>query len=183
MQTVTSGSNVPIVMPLSVSCSAQLNNQLYATVNMYDATSGTSLGSAKVTLQSTNNGMMFSGQQNFNLPSSVQGHTIQVSASIYNTQDGSMVATSSMTFQVASTVQQPSAMQQTTTATTTATTTVSSQAQNQLMPSQGQPMSQGQESSSQTVFGVFGYVAVAIVLAIAAIAIAGIVVHGRRQSH
>jgi hypothetical protein len=106
MPTVYYGSSVPIVVPLSVTCSTYYGTSLYATANLYDTTTGTSLGSLSVSLNSVDGGNVFNGQVGFNLPSSTQGHTVQISASIYASQYGSLITTTSISFLVTNTPQQ-----------------------------------------------------------------------------
>jgi hypothetical protein len=108
-------SNVPIVVPLSVSCTTYYGNQLYATGSAYDASANVGLGSASTLLSSVNGGTEFNGQLGFNLPPSTQGHSLLVSVSIYNTQYGSLLTATSETVQVGTGIQQ----------TTTTTVTVS----------------------------------------------------------
>jgi hypothetical protein len=106
MPTVYYGSSVPIVVPLSVTCSTYYGTSLYATANLYDTTTGTSLGSLSVSLNSVDGGNVFNGQIGFNLPASTQGHTVQISASIYDSQYGSLITTTSISFLVTNTPQQ-----------------------------------------------------------------------------
>ena len=121
MPTIYDGSNVPIVVPLSVSCSTFYGNQLYATGNLYDTTTGANLGSVNVVLPSVGgSSTVFNGQFGFTLPPSSQGDTAQVSASIYSSQYGNVITTTSITFPVFNQAQ-PQPFQVVTTTVTEAT--------------------------------------------------------------
>jgi hypothetical protein len=100
MPTGYSYSNVPIVVPVTATCTTYYGSQLYATGNAYDATSNIGLGSVSTILQSTDGGTTFNGQLGFNLPSSTQGHTVQLSVSISNGQYGNQITAASETIQV-----------------------------------------------------------------------------------
>ena len=75
-------SNVGITVPVSVSCS-YISSPLYAVGTAYDSSDNSNVGTANAVLSSSYGGV-FNGQLVFNLPASVQGHTVQVSVSIYN---------------------------------------------------------------------------------------------------
>jgi len=77
--------NIGMTVPVTATCS--YNGQLFAVGDAYDTTTNTDLGSANTGLSSTGGGS-FNGQLNFYLPTTVQGHTIQISVSIYNTAFG-----------------------------------------------------------------------------------------------
>ena len=95
----TYNSYVQLLVPVSATCSFS-PNQLYVVGNAYDQTSNTNLGSANTVLNPTG-GNVFSGQLIFNLPSYAQGHTVQVTISIYNTGlNGAILTTAAQTFQV-----------------------------------------------------------------------------------
>ena len=100
MPTGYSYSNIQVVVPMSATCSTYYGSQLYATGNAYDVTSNTGLGSVSTVLQSPDGGTTFNGQLGFNLPPSTQGHTVQLSVSIYNGQYGNQITTTSETIQV-----------------------------------------------------------------------------------
>ena len=193
MPVVYSNSNVPIVVPMSATCTTYYGSQLYATGNAYDATSNAGLGSVSTVLQSVNGGTTFNGQLGFNLPPSTQGHTVQISVSIYNSQYGNLITATSETIQVGTGSQQVS--------TTTVTQAYPYPYQNQYpsqypyqnpypyqAPSyqyssqqrpyrnQSQYPARNQNSSS-----LFGFVAIVAILAAVIIATAGLVVYGRRQ--
>jgi hypothetical protein len=189
MPVVYSNSNVPIVVPLSATCSTFYGSQLYATGN---ANAG--LGSVSTILQSVNGGTTFNGQLGFNLPPATQGHTVQISVSIYNSQYGNLITATSETFQVGTGSQQVS--------TTTVTQAYPYPYQNQAYPTQypyqnayqnqapptqhptqqhptrnqSQPQTPYQNNST-----IFGYVAIAAILAAVIIATAGLLVYGKRQ--
>jgi len=189
MPVVYSNSNVPIVVPMSATCTTYYGSQLYATGNVYDATSNAGLGSVSTVLQSVNGGTTFNGQLGFNLPPSTQGHTVQISVSIYNSQYGNLITATSETIQVGTGSQQVS------------TTTVTQaypypyptqypyqnayqyQAPSYQHPSQHPYRNQSQpQTLNQNNSTIFGYVAIAAILAAVIIATAGlVVVYGRRQ--
>ncbi|HYW00960.1 MAG TPA: hypothetical protein VE862_05785 [Candidatus Acidoferrum sp.] len=90
--------NIEMTVPVSATCS--YSGQLFAAGDAYDTTTNTDLGSINTGLSSTGSGN-FNGQLNFFLPTTIQGHTIQISVSIYNTAFGnngsSPLATTSQT--------------------------------------------------------------------------------------
>ena len=193
MPTVYSYSNIPIVVPVSATCTTYYGSQLYATGNAYDATSNAGLGSVSTVLQSVNSGSIFNGQLGFNLPPSTQGHTVQLSVSIYNGQYGNLITATSETIQVGTGNQQVT--------TTTVTQAYQSPYQNQYLPqnqspypypapsyqqSSQQPSRQYRNQSqyqtrNQNSSSLFGFVAIVAILAAVIIATAGLVVYGRRQ--
>src|SRR5208283_4315581 len=104
-------SNVGITVPVSVSCS-YISSPLYAVGTAYDSSDNSNVGTANAVL-SPSYGGVFNGQLVFNLPASVQGHTVQVSVSIYNNgynapyygqynqyNGGSVLTTAYISFQV-----------------------------------------------------------------------------------
>ena len=99
MPTTYSNSNVPIVVPMSATCTTTFVSTLYASGNAYDATSNTALGTVNSILQSTDGGNTFNGQLGFNLPATTQGHTVTISVSLYANQYGSLISATSETFQ------------------------------------------------------------------------------------
>ena len=196
MPAVYSYSNVPIVVPMSATCTTVYGNQLYVSGNAYDATSNVGLGSVNTVLQSADGGTTFSGQLGFNLPPTTQDHTVTISASIYASQYGSLITSTSETFQAVSGNQQVS---------TTTVTQYPYQYPNQYpsqyptqypyqsaypyqtppyqQPSQQHPYrNQSQyQTLHQNNSSLLGYVAIAAILAAVIIATAGLVVYGRRQ--
>ena len=196
MPTSYSYSNIPMVVPMSATCSTIYGSQLYATGNAYDATTNTGLGSVSTVLQSTDGGSTFNGQLSFNLPPSTQGHAVQFSVSIYNGQYGNQITSTSETIQVGTGTQQV--------ITTTVTQAYPYQneyyPQNQqpyMYPASSYPYSQQQPSRpygswndsvraqylnrAQESSRLFDLVAIAAILAAVIIATAGLVVYGRRQ--
>lgn len=191
MPAVYSYSNVPIVVPVSATCTTYYRSQLYATGNAYDATSNAGLGSVSTVLQSVNGGTTFNGQLGFNLPPSTQGHMVQISVSIYNGQYGNLITATSETIQVGT------GSQQVTTTTVTQAysypypnqypypypTTYPAPSNQYVYPSQAHPyraQSQIQAQSFNTG-ALFGYIAIVAILAAVVIATAGLVLYGRRQ--
>lgn len=183
-------SNVPIVVPVSASCTTFYGSQLYATGTAYDINTGTGLGSVSSTLDTVNGGTVFNGQLGFNLPPTTQGHSIQISVQIYNGQYGTLLTSATETIQVGIGTQQY------------VTTTVTEQAPYQYpyqssYPYQSQSYQapfasafqnlsqfqlfqqyQAQRSDNTTMLS---YVAIAAILAAVVIATAGLVIYGRRQ--
>jgi hypothetical protein len=197
-------SNVPIVVPISATCTANYGNQLYATGNAYDATSNIGLGTVNGALQSTDGGITFNGQLVFNLPTTIQGHTVTISVSLYSNQYGSLVTSTSETFQATTGNQQFQQIQQITT--TTVTQAYQYPYQNQYpapysyqtpysnqtsdpnqVPSVQQPLQQYPYSHQwqyQTLNRnnyLLDYVAIAAILAAVIIATTGLVVYGRHR--
>jgi hypothetical protein len=186
-------SNVPIVVQISATCTTYYGSQLYATGNAYDATANTGLGSASTVLMSVNGGTEFNGQLGFNLPPSTQGHSLQISVSIYNGQYGNLITTTSETVEVGSEAQQ----QITTTTTVTEgqypyaypyPTTYPSPSQPSLSPSQHQFHRASQEHYQQEALAqtsintnLFDYVVIIAILAAVIIATTGLVLVARRQ--
>jgi len=189
MSTVYSYSNVPLVVPVSATCTTYYGSQLYATGNAYDATSNTGLGSVSTVLQSVDGGSTFTGQLGFNLPPTTQGHTVQLSVSIYNGQYGNLITATSETIQVGTGTQQV----------TTTTVTQAYPYQNQYLPQNQnlystpsfqhvsrQPSRQYRnqvqyQTRNQYSSSLFGYVAIVAILAAVIIATAGLVAYGRKQ--
>ena len=189
MPMVYSYSNVPIVVPVSATCTTYYGSQLYATGNAFDATSNAGLGSVSTVLQSVNGGTTFNGQLGFNLPPSTQGHSVQVTVSIYNRQYGNLITATSETFQVGS------GSQQSTTTTVTQAYPYPYPYPNQYPYPYPSPSYQNsyrsyyreyrRQPQPQTQIvdtgALFDYVAIAAILAAVIIATAGLVVYGRKQ--
>ena len=201
MPTTYAYSNIPIVVPVSATCTTNYGNQLYATGNAYDATSNVGLGTVNSVLQSTDGGITFNGQLGFNLPPTIQGHTVTISVSLYSNQYGSLVTSTSETFQAVSGDQQYQQV-----STTTVTQAYQYPYQNQYpipysyqtpypnqtsdpnqVPSIQQPLQQypyWHQSQYQTLNRnnyLLDYVAIAAILAAVIIATTGLVVYGRRR--
>ena len=88
--------NIGMTVPVSATCSGY-SGQLFAVGDAYDTTTNSDLGSVNTGLSSAGNGN-FNGQLNFYLPTTVQGDTVQISVSLYNTafgNNGSLLATTS----------------------------------------------------------------------------------------
>ena len=187
-----SNSNVPLLIPISATCSTNYGNQLYATGNAYDTTSGAGLGSVSSVLQSVDGGNSFTGQLGFNLPPTSQGDTVQISVSIYNGQYGNQITATSETIQVGT------ESQQLTTTTVTQAFQYPDQAQyptgypyqapsyqsSYQLPSSHHSSRNSTQYQSQTGSNsnTFAYVAIAAILATVIIATVGlVVVYGRRQ--
>jgi len=196
MPTTYSYSNVPIVVPMSATCTTNFGNQLYATGNAYDATSNVALGSVNSILQSPDGGITYNGQLGFNLPPTTQGHTVTISVSLYSSQYGDLVTSTSETFQAVVGSEQ------------VATTTVTQAYPYPYQPPVPTPYAYQPQYPNQTSYpyqasypyqtppyqqpllqhpyrhqynSLLGYVAIAAILATVVIATAGLVVYGRRQ--
>lgn len=186
MPTVYANSNVPIVVPLSATCSAYYGNQLYATANLYDATSGSNLGSVNVAMVQQSGTTAFGSQLVFNLPSTTQGHLVQLSASIYTSQYGELVASANISFQVAS------ASSQVTTTTLTQTAYPNqypylypspyAQYPSQFSPQYHQHQYENQTPNANNT-SLLAYVVIAAIVAVVIIATVGLVAYGRRQPY
>ena len=186
---------------MSATCTTTFGNQLYATGNAYDATSNVGLGTVSTVLQSPDGGTTFNGQLGFNLPPTTQGHTVTVSVSLYSSQYGDLVTSTSETFQAVigneqiatTTVTQPYPYPYQTPIPTQYPTQYPypTSYQNQTSypyqtpypyqaPSFQQPLQQ-HPYRHQYNSTLLGYVAIAAILAVVVIATAGLVVYGRRQ--
>jgi hypothetical protein len=182
MPTTYAYSNVPIVVPMSASCTTNYGTTLYASGNAYDATSNVNLGTVNSVLQSNDGGNTFNGQIGFNLPPTTQGHTVTISVSLYANQYGSLISSNSETFQAVTGNQQ---IQQV--ATTTVTQAYPVPIQN-TSPTPFQPSShqekyrhQAQSQLSNHNNSLLGYVAIAAILLAVIIATVGLVAYGRRR--
>ena len=193
MPAVYSYSNVPIVVPVSATCTTYYGSQLYATGNAYDATSNAGLGSVSTVLQSVNGGTTFNGQLGFNLPPTTQGHTVTISVSLYSSQYGNLLTATSETFQAVTGNQQI--------ATTTVTqayqypyqTPVSTpysyqppypnQAPSSQQPAQQRPYTHPlqHQTPNRNNPSLLSYIAIVAILVAVVIATAGLVVYGRRR--
>ena len=184
-------SNVPIVVPVSASCTTVYGSQLYATGTAYDMNVGVGLGSVSTLMNAMNGGTVFNGQLGFNLPPAAQGHSVQISVSIYNGQYGDLLTSATETIQVENVTQQQYV-----------TVTVTQQApyaypyqsyptqpypspfqsvfQNlsQFRPFQPQRQYQSQRFDNTTILS---YIAIVAILAAVVIATAGLLVYARRQ--
>ena len=193
-----SNSNVPIVVPISASCTTYYGSQLYATGSAYDTTSNTGLGSASTILSSVNGGTEFNGQLGFNLPPTSPSDSVQISVSIYSSQYGNPITATSETVQLGAEVQQ--AQQITTTTTVTEnqnqayspypTAYPSPQQPNQSQNYQFQPQYQNHHQThyfSQVLAqksnntNLFDYIVIIAIIATVIIATAGLVLVARRQ--
>jgi hypothetical protein len=189
MPTTYSYSNVPIVVPMSATCTTTFGNQLYATGNAYDATSNVALGTVNSVLQSPDGGTTFNGQLGFNLPPTSQGDTVTISVSLYSSQYGDLISSTSETFQAVTGSQQ---IQQVATTTVTQAypylyqAPVSTPYPIQTPPVQ-QPLQQhpyrnpSQFQSLNRNNSLLGYVAIVAILVAVVVATAGLVVYGRRR--
>ena len=191
---VYSNANVPIVVPISASCTTYYSNQLYATGNAYDATANVGLGTATTLLTSVNGGIEFNGQIGFNLPPTAQGHSVQISVSLYNSQYGDLITATSETVEIGPAVQQ-----------TTTTTVTEGQYYSYAYPyptaypapyqaNQSQyyyePQSQGHHNfethfqpETQNNTTLLDYIALIAILAAVIIATVGLVLAGRRRTY
>ena len=196
-----SNSNFPLVVPVSASCTTYFGTQLYATGSAYDVTTNTALGSANTLTSSVNGGTQFNGQLGFNTPPTSPTDSVQISVSIYNSQGGNLITTTSETIPAGAAFQQSvQTIQQVVTTTVTegqypyadpSPTAYPSPNQPSQLQYQSQP--QPQNHSHQTHYGSQGYAqrsnninlfdwAVIIsIIASVIIATAGLVLIARRQ--
>jgi len=79
-------SNFQVTVPVSAACPFYAG-QLYAQGTAYDTTYNSNVATANTALTSYG-GSEFSGQLQFNLPTTVESHTVQLTVSIYSTQTG-----------------------------------------------------------------------------------------------
>jgi hypothetical protein len=95
--------SIGMTVPVSATCSFS-GGQLYAVGNVYDMSINVNLGSAGTVLTSVNGGNVFNGQLVLTLPTSaaisVEGHTLQISVSIYDAPYGSILTSTTQTMQV-----------------------------------------------------------------------------------
>jgi len=169
MPTPYANSAVSVAVPLSTTCSAPFGSQLYAAGTAYDLTANTNTGSVSTILTTVDGGYTFNGQLGFNLPPSTQGHWLQVTVTVFSNQNGNELTSNGEAFQV-------NAAQQivTTTAQQAVTTTVTQQLPTQLAPPLG-------EEYGRPRFPIFGYVAIAAILATVIIVAVALVVYSRKQ--
>ena len=188
MPTTYSYSNVPIIVPMSASCTTTFGNTIYASGNAYDATSNVGLGTVNSVLQSTDGGNTFNGQLGFNLPPTSQGHTVTISVSLYASQYGSLISATSETFQAVTGGPQVEQIEQV--ATTTVTQgypvpvqstfpTLAPPVQQSLQQQPYRHLSQYQILNHNSV--LLDYVAIAAILVAGVVATAGLIVYGRRR--
>ena len=199
-----SNSNGPVIVPISATCSTNYGSQLYATGSAYDVTSGAGLGTVSTTLSSADGGMTFNGQLTFNLPSTEQGQTVQISASIYNGQGGNQITGTSETVQIGAGPEPQQIPQQIVTTTITQTPNADPynyqyptpyqnplQAPSNYYPAQlsqtpqwshhhNDDTSYYQNENSNTP-SLFAYIAIFAILATVIIATVGLLVFARRQ--
>jgi len=188
MPATYSYSNVPIIVPLSASCTTTFGNTIYVSGNAYDVTSNVGLGTVNSVLQSTDGGNTFNGQLGFNLPPTAQGHTVTISVSLYANQYGSLISANSETFQAITGNQQIDQV-----ATTTVTQPIPVPVQSTsptTYPTQTplvqQPLQQhAYRHQSQYQIGrnnsLLDYVAIVAILVAVIIATAGLIAYGRRR--
>jgi hypothetical protein len=100
------GTSFEVTLPVSATCPFY-PGQLYAVGTAYDTTYNSNVGTANSALSATYGGYSFSGQLQFNLPTSAESHSVQFSVSIYSQQAGygqsnygALLTTTSATFVV-----------------------------------------------------------------------------------
>src|SRR5208337_3326644 len=100
-----SGSYIGIQVPVSANCASTTtsNGSLYAVGDAYDTTTSTDLGSVNTALTPVSAANIYNGALSFSIPSTAQGDTLQISVSIYNSQYGQLLTTTSETIQAAPT--------------------------------------------------------------------------------
>ena len=196
-----SNSNFPLVVPVSASCTTYYGTELYATGTAYDVTSATGLGTANTILSSVNGGTQFNGQLGFNVSPTSPGDSVQISVSIYSSQGGNLIMTTSETIPAGAGAQQPvQTVQQITTTTVTegqypyanpyptadpspnqpSQLQYQSQPQYHNHPSQTRYASQGLAQSPNSTY-LFDWAVIISIIASVIIATAGLVLVARRQ--
>ncbi|MGA2785474.1 MAG: hypothetical protein ABSF09_12320 [Candidatus Bathyarchaeia archaeon] len=85
-----------MTVPVSAICTFS-GGQLYAVGYAYDTSLNLNLGSANTVLTPLGGGNVFNGQLVFTLPTSVAGHTVQFSVSIYSTPNGAILTSVTQT--------------------------------------------------------------------------------------
>jgi hypothetical protein len=100
-----SGSYIGIQVPVSANCASTVtpNGSLYAVGDAYDTTTSTDLGSVNTALTSVSTANIYNGALSFSVPATAQGDTLQISVSVYNSQYGQLLTTTSETIQAAPT--------------------------------------------------------------------------------
>ncbi|MGO9646109.1 MAG: hypothetical protein ACLPY5_15360 [Candidatus Bathyarchaeia archaeon] len=100
-----SGSYIGVQVPVSANCASTTtaNGSLYAVGDAYDTTTSTDLGSVNTALTPVNAANIYNGELSFSIPSTAQGDTLQISVSVYNSQYGQLLTTTSETIQAAPT--------------------------------------------------------------------------------
>ena len=92
--------NLVVVVPVVAKCTFT-SSQLYAAGYLYDTSTNTGMGESKIILIAPNGGTTYGGQIDFILSPNVQGHTLQITVSIYRDQQyASQIATAAQTVQV-----------------------------------------------------------------------------------
>jgi hypothetical protein len=162
MPTPYANSAVSVAVPLSTTCSTPYGSQLFATGTAYDLATNTNAGSVSTILTTIDGGYTFSGQLGFTLPPSTQGHWLQIMVTIFSNQNGNELTANGEAFQVNTGTQQ------------VVTTTVTQQLPTQLAP----PID---EEYERPRFPIFGYVAIAAILATVIIVTVALVVYSRKQ--
>jgi hypothetical protein len=147
------------VVPVSTTCSTAYGQQLYASASATDLNTGTSASTVNTILTSVDGGYTFTGQVGLNLPPSTIGHWIQLTVTIYQSQSGSKLTSVGEAFPVNASNGQ------------VVTATVTEQTPNQFAPAATPPGHY-----------IFGYVAIAAILATVIIVTVGLLVYSRRPA-
>ena len=148
---------VPVVVPVSVTCSKAYGAQVYATASAYDLNTDTSASRVNTIMTSVDGGYTFTGQLGFSLPPSTQGHWMQIAVTVYESQAGGELTTASEAFPVTA-------------------------GMGQVVTVTEQPSSAFAPSLSETNHSIFGFVAIAAILATVIIVTVALVAYSRRLS-
>jgi hypothetical protein len=146
-------------VPVSATCSTAYGQQLYASASATDLNTGTSASTVNTILTSVDGGYTFTGQVGLSMPPSTVGHWVQLTVTIYRNPSGSQLATVGEAFPVNASNGQ------------IVTATVTEQAPDQFAPAAPEPG-----------LHIYGYVAIAAILATVIIVTVGLLVYSRRPA-
>jgi hypothetical protein len=154
-------ANQPVtaVVPISATCSTAYGKELYATASAYDLNTNTSASTVSTILTSVDGGYTFTGQLEFNLPPSTDGHWVQIAVTIYESQSGGQLMTAGEAFPVTASSGQ------------VVTATVTQQATYEFA-----------SGANQQPPSVLAYVAIAAILATVIIVTVGLLAYSRRPA-
>ena len=154
MPAVYSNPIVTVIVPVSATCSTSYGTQLNATATAYDLNTNTLAGTVNTILTSVDGGYTFTGQLGFTLPEATQGHWMQIAVTIFTPESNNQLTTTAEAFPISTGTAQ------------VVTTTVTG---NQFAP----------EAPPRHVY-LFGYVAIAAILATVIIVTVSLLVYSRR---
>ena len=156
--TIPANQSVTVIVPLSATCSTAHGQQLYASASAVDLSTGTSASAVNTIVTSVDGGYTFTGQLGFNLPPSTEGHWVQVTVTVYQSQAGGPLSTTGEAFPITAGTAQ------------VVTATVTQQTPYQFAPA---PTNQ----PPQPHYFIFAYVAIAAILATVIIVTVALIVY------